>query len=155
MSWMEGNWFSLLQTTGIVAGLFFNGRHLLIDSRLRRVQNLFTLTQHHRSIWLEAYDNPNLRRVLAPKADFKRKPVTLQERIFMNLVILHLSTVLAAMKNKVLPKPAGLDEDIQEFFSLPVPNAVWLATKKYRDQPTIDYVESLLEPRHAGKESVA
>ena len=44
----------------------------------------------------------------------------------------------------LLIDPAGQEADIREFFSLPIPHAVWSQTKKFRDPETIAYVESLL-----------
>jgi hypothetical protein len=145
VTWLETNWFALLQTVGIVAGLFFTGYAASRDNRSRRIENLLSIHDSHRTIWLQIFDDPQLLRILKPNARLATKPVTLEERIFVNLIILHLTGVLAAMRLKVMEKPAGLDSDLREFFALPIPAEVWRQTLQYRDQPTRKYVESLSE----------
>ena len=142
--WIDANWFALLQTAGIVSGFVFTGISIRREGRTRRVQNLLTITEHHRSIWQQVFEDANLLRVLKRRANLRSRPVTLQERIFVNLIILHLTALLAAMRAKEIAKPAGLDTDLQEFFSLPIPASVWRDTLFLRDEPTRSYVEALL-----------
>lgn len=159
IAWFETNWFALLQTGGIVAGLLFTGYAASRDNRSRKIENLLSIHDSHRTIWLQIFDDPQLLRILKPNARLAQKPVTLEERIFVNLIILHLTGVLAAMRLKVMEKPAGLDRDLKEFFALPIPAEVWKVTLQYRDLPTRNYVESLnadlnaseLRPSHSRK----
>jgi hypothetical protein len=44
-----------------------------------------------------------------------------------------------------ISKPAELDVDIGEFFSLPIHHVAWNQTKSFRDLETIRYVEALLK----------
>lgn len=132
VEWFGANWFNLLQTVAIVSGLFFTGRSFLVDTRIRRISNLLNITEHHRSIWQQVIDKPNLLRVLSAEAKLDIKPITLEERIFVNLIILHLTAVMAAIKGRVHEQPAGQDEDLREFFSLPIPNKVWKDSKRFR-----------------------
>ena len=147
VEWFGANWFNLLQTVAIVAGLFFTGRSFLVDTRIRRISNLLNITEHHRSIWQQVIDKPNLLRVLSAEAKLDIKPITLEERIFVNLIILHLTAVMAAIKGRVHEQPAGQDEDLREFFSLPIPNRVWKDSKRFREPDVIAYIESLLKPK--------
>ena len=55
-------------------------------------------TEHHRSIWSEVHENPKITRVLNPRARLKRAPVKPQERVFVILIILHLTATLAAVR---------------------------------------------------------
>ena len=144
MSYLETHWFNLLQTIAIVAGLFFTGRNMLIDARSRRVQNLFAITQQHRSIWSEALSNPKLLRVLSLDANLRKKPVTLEERIFINLVILHVSALFDAVRQGLMKEVPGQDEDLKTFFSLPIPNTVWNDSKTLRHPGLAKYIDSLL-----------
>jgi hypothetical protein len=144
VSWFQENWFSTLQTLGIVGGLSFNAYGLFINSRIRKVDTLINITQQHRAIWLKFIDSPNLKRILQAKIDLKKAPVTDDEIMFVNLSILHLTTVLIAVQKGIFAKPSGFDEDIQDFFSLPIPKAVWHKTKEFRDRQTINYVNSLV-----------
>jgi hypothetical protein len=149
MSWVSANWFSLCQTLAIVGALFFNAYSLLLGSRIRKVDTLINITEQHRAIWLKYFDTPRLKRILETKPDLAKQHMTDDERMFVNLIILHLTTVLTAVRKGIFPKPAGLDVDIREFFSLPIPNAVWNRMKTFRDQETIRYVEGLLQDRTA------
>ena len=141
--WIEENWFDFLQSGGIVAGLFFTGFAALQGNRSRNIETLLSITESHRTLWLQIFSDPHLLRILKPKAALKSKPVTAEERIFVNLIILHLTGVLAAMRAGVMEKPAGLDADLAEFFSLPIPAEVWKATLHYRDAATRKYVEDI------------
>lgn len=102
------------------------------------------MTQAHRTIWMKFFESPHLKRILDHKPELAKHPVTDEELMFVNLIILHLTTVLTAVAKGVFPKPAGLDVDIRDFFSLPIPKTAWNQTKTFRDPETIRYVESLL-----------
>ena len=143
VSWLDENWFNLLQTAGIVGGLAFTGWSARRENRSRKIENLLSIHDNHRSIWLQIFDDPHLLRVLKPKGRLKDKAVTMQERIFVNLIILHVTSVLTAMRAGVMEKPAGFDVDLKDFFSLPIPKQVWRDTLKFRDDETRRYVESM------------
>ena len=71
------NTLPLLESAGIIGGLFFTSWSLRIDAKVRRVQNLLTLTAHHREIWNELYKIPTLKRVVDPKADIAKQPISI------------------------------------------------------------------------------
>lgn len=116
----------------------------LLNSRIRKVDTLINITQQHRAIWLKFLEAPALKRINKSNLDLAKHPVTDEEMIFVNLIILHLATVLIAVRRGILPKPAGLDVDVADLFSLPIPRAVWGQTKAFRDPETIRYVDGLL-----------
>jgi hypothetical protein len=145
LSWLSANWFSLLQTIGIVGGLLFTAYSFNLNSRLRKFDTLITITDQHRELWLKLFESPELKRLVDPNADLAKRPITETEIMFVNLLILHLTTSLAAVRQGIFPKPAGTDEDIADFLSLPIPRAAWNKTKRFRDPETIRYVEGLLE----------
>ena len=143
--WMSAHWFSLLQAIGIVGGLAFTGMSLRLNARNQKTSALITITQKHQSLWLELFDSPELKRILEARPGLRKIPVTDDERLFVNLVFLHLTATLYAVRKRVMEKPAGFDVDIRSFVSLPIPKRVWNDTKKFRDPATIIYVEKLLE----------
>jgi hypothetical protein len=143
-SWISSNWFPLFQTLGIVGALLFNAYSLFLNARIRKVDTLINITQQHRTIWLKFFDTPHLKRILDGKIDLKKHPVTDEEAMFVNLIILHLETLLTAVSKGIVPKPAGLDVDTKDFFSRPIPLDVWNQTKTIRDPETIRYVEGLI-----------
>jgi hypothetical protein len=142
--WFGDNWFTLLQSIGIIAGLFFTAHALREDSKERRVSNLMEITKNHREIWTELYSRPELSRVLEANADLKHAPITRQEDVFVRLLILHLNSVYHAWKDGVLSNLEGLPKDIQWFFSLPLPQKIWEKIKPLQDATFVRYVESCI-----------
>ena len=142
IQWLEQNWFSSIQITGILGGLLFTAVNFRTDAQARRVSNLIALTQHQREIWTHLYTRPELARVLAKAVNLKSEPVTDAEELFVNFLILHLNTAYHAMQTGMFMKPEGLQRDIQMFFSLPIPQAVWETTKTFQDEDFVRFVET-------------
>lgn len=145
--WILDNWFTLLQSTGIVGSLLFTAYTIRQDNRSQRVANLLTVTQHHRDIWSEAYQRPDLHRVLADSINVDREPVTPAEELFVRLLILHLSGVFLAGDNRELFGIQGLQADVQWFFSLPVPTTVWNKFRRFQDAKFVAFVEASLSAK--------
>lgn len=140
-SWIGENWFTLLETVSIVAGLFFTAFSLRIDTKVRHVGNLLTITQQHREIWSEFYKKPELARVL----DAKTNPDTAisnEEQLFLKFLILHLNSAFRAMKSGMFLSPEGLRADVREFFVLPIPKRVWEKMEPLQDRDFVTFVES-------------
>lgn len=135
------HWFDVLQTAGIVGGLFFTGISLRTDAKAKRLQSLFTITKHHREIWSEFYERPELSRILDPKADLATKPVTNEERLFVNFLIFHLNNSYQAINDGLYRQPEGLKKDIASFFTLPIPKAVWATARDSQDRKFAAFVE--------------
>src|SRR2546422_84933 len=114
--WLANNWFPLLQTAGIISGLIFTGVSLQIDSKVRRIQNLLTLTEHHRDIWVKLYERPELLELLKTEHKPTNTPPTFEQELFVNLIVLHLNAVYQAMKRGMFIPPEGLQKDIRFFF---------------------------------------
>ena len=139
---MPGGWGFIIQTGGIVGALLLNCFALFLDARSRRVGNLIHLTQQHRELWERMYTHSALVRILDPAPDLTALPVSADEELFVVFVILHLSNTFYAMRAGFYPKPHGLRKDIQLFFSLPIPRAVWEKVKELQDEPFVRFVES-------------
>ena len=105
--WIVENWVTALNTVGVVSGLFFTAASFRSEAKTRRVANLLTITKNHRDIWADFYRNPELARVLDVSADVAKQPVTRDEEIFVNLVILHLSSVFTRSRMNSSPIRKG------------------------------------------------
>ena len=138
---IQDNWFILLQSVGIIAGLFFTGWSLRLDAKVRRVANGFELTKQHREIWTHLYSRPELKRVVNPAANLAAQPVTEEEELFVNFLLLHLASAYRAMKNGMFILPDELHADVTAFLSLPVPKVVWEMSKHYRNRDFVVWVE--------------
>jgi hypothetical protein len=141
--WFEQNWFSLVQSVGVIGSLWLATATLKRDAKTRRTSDLLTLTSLHRELWSEIYRNPQLSRVLKTKVDLVEDPVSLQEKEFLHSVIVHFYLGwLLVTQNHVIPAEVYAT-DVRAFFSLPLPNAVWNLTKA-RDSDFVSYVEKTL-----------
>jgi len=72
LQWIGEHWFDLLQTVGIVGGLFFTAYTTRKDDRSRKIANLIAIKQQYREIWKELYDRPQLGRVLEKAVEHLR-----------------------------------------------------------------------------------
>jgi hypothetical protein len=139
--WISNNWLALIQTGALAGGLLFTGVAILLDGRARSVGNLIQLTQQHRDLWERLYIQPELARILDPAANPTQSPVTAEEEMFVIFLILHLSNTYYAMRAGFVHKLDGLHRDIEQFFSLPIPRAVWENVKYMQDKSFVRFVE--------------
>lgn len=142
MWWLYEHGFTLLQTFGIVAGLFFTGWTIRMEARERRIENLFLLAAAHREIWSTLYQKPELARVL--QTDFPDGPPepTLEERIFVRSLILHLSASFQARRYGMYFNESGLAADVRQFFAKPIPRAVWRVLRGFQEADFVLYMEA-------------
>jgi hypothetical protein len=144
LNWLRDNWFILFQSLGIIGGLFFTAISLRVDTKVRRVGNLFAVTKQHREIWTALYSRPDLKRVMDASANLRAQRITDEEELFVNLLILHLATSYRAGKAGMFILPAELQSDISAFFSLPIPRAVWERMRIFQDKEFVSFVEGYL-----------
>jgi hypothetical protein len=142
LRWLAENWITYLNALGVVGGLFFTGYSLHSETKTRKIANLLTLTQSHRDVWKEVLHEPKLARVLSLRADTRRDPITREEEVFVTLVVQHLGSVFSAMRDDLTIDPEGLRRDVWQFFSLPVPQAVWDRLKILQDDDFVAFVEA-------------
>ena len=142
--WLVENSFNLFGTF-IGTGLWFAVFTYREDIKTRRVGNLLTITANHREIWKEFLNNPALARIYDTDADISKHPVTAAERVFVTLVIVHTYSVYCAMNDGLVVKYDELRRDIAEFFSLPVPRAVWRKAKPLQNHDFAAFIESSLK----------
>ena len=141
---MAKNWFSGLQTIGIVGGLLFTAAAFLREAKSRRIANLMEITRNHREIWSELYRRPELARVSHLMMNRKDSTHSVEEDLFVRLLILHLNTVYHAMKDGLAGTPEGIREDINRFFAQPVVKSIWDRVKPFQDSAFVDFIEKCL-----------
>jgi hypothetical protein len=138
--WITGHWFDLIQTIGIVGSLLFAAYAALREERATKIATLFAANEQYREIWQELYDNPRLSRVLKTNVNLDKESISEEEALFVNLLILHLGTVYRATKSGMFVRLQGLRRDIQEFFSLPIPKAIWEKTKPFQNADFVAFI---------------
>ena len=140
--WLADNSFNLLSAVGIIGGLWFTALSFRSEAKTRRIANLLTITANHREIWKEFAHNPALARVLDANADLTNKKITDEEAVFVNMVVFHISGVYYAMRDELVITLEGLRRDVSEFFSLPIPSALWEKIKATQNDDFAAFVES-------------
>jgi len=136
-SWIKENWFTVVQTVGIVGGLWFTAASF-------RISNMLTLAEQHRALWDDALERPDLKRVFLAKVE-KIEPVTVEEEEFLNLVIVHFETGWQMANTSTILTREILARDIRGFFSKPLPHSVWEKTRDSRNPQFVKFVERALE----------
>jgi hypothetical protein len=107
--------------------------------------NLLTITKNHWDLWKEYLTNPRLACVRDATANITKHPVTEWELMFVTGVILHTSSVYYVLSDKLFVEYDGLRRDIEHFFSLPIPKAVWGKIKQFQNDDFIKYIESIVK----------
>jgi hypothetical protein len=143
--WLTENWFNLFSTAGIVGSLLFTAVALRSETKTRRIANLLTITGNYREIWKEFFHSPTLARVIDPVADVSKQPVTPAEELFVGLIVSHINSVFYATHDQLVIKWEGLRPDVAQFFSLPIPKAVWQKTKPLQNQDFAAFIDSSLK----------
>jgi hypothetical protein len=139
--WIAVHWFDLLQTIGIVGGLLFTAYATWKDEKSRKIGNLIAINAQYQGIWKEFYRHSELTRVLKPDADIAALPITEVEKRFIISLILHLNTVYHAMKEGMFVPIEGLQKDIRNFFSLPIPRSTWEKNRVFQNADFVRFVE--------------
>lgn len=144
-SWVEGNWFNVIQTTGVVGSLLMASAAAQREAKAREIENLLTISAHHRELWSGARHREELERVFRDNVPTQNSPVTVAEEEFLNLVVAHFQTSWRIAKVGGIITLKELASDVQGFFTLPLPAAVWEKTKKYRNRKFVKFVKKALE----------
>lgn len=139
--WAFEHVFDILSVVGVVAGLFFTAYTIREDTKARKISNLLAMTASHRDVWQEYLLHSELWRITDPKADISKAPIRPDEEVFVNRVILHLSSIHEALKEELIVKQEGLRRDAQGFFALPIPLAVWEKSKIVQNKDFVAFVE--------------
>ena len=144
-SWVNGNWFNVIQTVGIIGSLWIAAMAANRESRTKGIENLLSLSEHHRELWKEIPGQNDLVRIFQPDADTLLVPVTMAEAEFLNLVIVHFQTGWCIAKAGGFTTLAEMKADVRSFFTLPLPRAVWENTKGNRDPAFVRFVTRAIQ----------
>lgn len=145
--WVAEHGFDLVGVVGITSSLLFTAVAFRKDDQSRRISNLIAIKQQYRDIWQEFYDRPSLARVLKADANLNQTPVSNDEFLFVKLLILHLDTVHRAIKTGTFVTLEGLQDDIAQFFTLPIPRFIWEKLRPLQDVDFVAFVEDCLRTR--------
>lgn len=140
LSWIDGN-FNIIQTVGIIGSLWMGIAAAHREAKAREIENLLTISEHHRELWERASERADLQRALRSDADAVEKPLTVKEEEFLNMVVVHYETGWKLAKSGGITTLGELARDVHGFFSLPLPRAVWEKTKEFRNPKFAKFVD--------------
>ncbi len=143
-AWLNTNWFTLLQSVGIISSLFFTAIAVGRDKAARKRSDLLALTERHQDIWSELHRRPELGRVLEKNPDLLAKPITREEEEYLRIVFVHFYTGYLLAKSGSLMPVGVLAADIRDFFSYPLPRAVWKENAGGLDPKFVAFVNKSL-----------
>jgi hypothetical protein len=144
-SWSDGNWFNLIQTAGIVGSLLFGAATAQREAKTREIENHLTIAEQHRNLWNEARQRKDLDRIFQTDADVIKIPITVAESEFLNLVVGHFQAGWILSENGAAITLNEMRADVRDFFTLPLPRAVWERTKGMRNRRFVKFVERALQ----------
>jgi hypothetical protein len=142
--WTQSNWFSLLQSIGIIGGLLFAAVSFREAARARRGSDLLALTKQHQELWSEVHRRPDLARIVEEEMDLVSHPISRAEREFLILILSHCNTAWHLSRDGAVLPLKALARDVGTFFRLPIPNRVWSENKASHDPQFVEFMESCL-----------
>lgn len=152
ISWIQSDWPDVVAAVGIIGGLLFTGVNMMFtaasfraDAKNRLISNLLSLDERHRMVWGEVKQRPELKRILAENVDMIAQPLTPEEDVSMWQIVQQFETGWRVERILNRGELKFLARDAANFFSLPLPGAVWEKIKKYRNPKFVKFVERALE----------
>lgn len=115
------------------------------EAKAKEVENLLTLSEHHRELWGAVPQRKDLERIFLADVDAELKPATVAETEFLNLVIVHFQTGWRIAKAGGITTLEEMTADVRGFFSLPLPRSVWEKTKEFRNPKFVRFVERAMK----------
>jgi len=146
-SWFKAEWFSLIQTAGVVGGLVFTGVTISRDAKAKEAANLLAFAERHRLFWSEPLERPELRRIFSDRADLSENPITQAEEVFLNLAFVQYEAGWRIAKSVDQNDLKPLKADVRKFFTLPLQRVVWNKTKDFRNPKFVRFVGRTLDER--------
>ena len=134
----------IVNAVGVVAGLFFTGFALQRDSKMRRLENLISLTDHHREIWTLIFDRPGLHRVMSDDATVVANTLSEEEELFSTFVILHVQIVFEGLRDDLLRlERTGWERDLKLLLHRPVIKEVWRRIRNSQNSDFRRYIDGI------------
>jgi len=105
-----------------------------------KISNSNSIINAHREIWMNYIQNEKLHRILKSNLNLQLYPITLQERKFIQIILIHAQNCFRSKKYNLYFVPNKFKEDINNFLSNQIPNEVWQKTKQFYDKDFCDII---------------
>lgn len=144
-SYLAANWFDVFQSIAIVTTLVIAIASFRSETKSRHISNQIDLMNSHRDIWKQIIEKTNLDRIRLSSVDLEEEPITQQERQFVKLIIQHVNTSFQANTASQVNPIEGLEEDLIQFFSNPIPKIVWKEVRRLQNSEFRELVDKQIE----------
>jgi len=143
------------KTFGIIGGFIISSFALLLNFfstlrsvRAQKISNYQEIIKSHRDIWRLTLEDPiNYTRLFESNIDLIEKPITHQERLFLQLLFLHASAAYTYLKHSHMQPIEQLENDFYEVLLMPIPRIIWMENKKYHNADFRHFVETINKPK--------
>ncbi len=81
-------------------------------------------------------------RVLDDKPNLSERPISYEEKRFVQLILLHMTSAFNFSKQSDLVRIDKLKYDFDDFLSLPIPKIVWLQTKHFFNHDFVKFIDN-------------
>jgi hypothetical protein len=145
ISWVQGNWATIIGSVVAVVGVFFTMVTFRQSAEKADREDYTNLAEQHQVLWKEARDREDLKRICQPLVDLDSEPITLVERLYLNEIFIYFeSGWKLAQRNTVLSLKA-YTTDVLVFFAFPLPHAAWEQSKAGRNPKFVRFIARAIE----------
>jgi len=144
LDFLQQNWFNFIQTIFLLLGFYLAYITYKDDKHSQQLNHLLSLNRNHQKIWNEVAQNTKLLKSLNRKPT-KKKPITTDEYYFVRQLVFHLYTTYSAIQLGQMEFNKGIENDIRDYFSRPIPRQIWKELRDYQDDEFVVFIESVLK----------
>lgn len=134
----------MLRDVGITIGLLLTAYTIWREERAQKIANRISIANQYLDITADLFRHPRLHRVMRTDVDLETEPITDEEMLHVKRRIIHLNTVYQAARAGKFVRVEGMRADIRNFFSLPIPRAVWDRVRDVQDEDFAVFVDGCL-----------
>ena len=135
----------IVTITGVlvaVIALLVNAYATLRNIKSRKLLNYQEIVKSHRELWKLTLDNrETYSRVLEVDPDLQAVPIRDEERRFIGLLLLHMTSAFYFAKNSEIVGIQQLREDVRGVMSRPIPRAIWWESRHYFNRDFVRLLE--------------
>lgn len=135
---------NIISNLALIITLLITLYSLIKNNQYLKASNYLLINQHHREIWNNIYQKNSLKRVFDYNVQRPFK-VSDEEFQFVNMIFLHMSGTYKLIKKRACYKVDGMDLDLMDIMSYPIPQKVWKEVSKFHDKDFIKYVNTTLK----------
>lgn len=137
----QQDWFTLLQSLGIMVSLLIASFTLWRDVKSRKISNYIDLIQYHRDVWKMTMERPSLNRLFARQKELMKTALTEEEQQFLTFLFLHITCSFELQKSNHIINVEMLEYDVGELLKYPLIRKFWEENKRFYNSDFIDFVD--------------